>query len=299
MKVNWATSAPVPWRSTTPRRRAPSTSVGASTTSAAGHRPHDRDGAEPAVRPARADDHHRPVPVAAGTESAWAYAHLPRGRRSPDVVAASAATIEAEVERHAPGFRDSWWPAPCRSADLEAADPSLVGGALNGGTAALHQQLVFRPTPGLGGPDTPFAGLYLAGSSAHPGGGVHGACGANAARAALLRAQSGPGSTTTPSARPSGTSADVGTSNSGVALDVPTQAVERLRQPFGPDGVHQSVVHPRTRSRRRFLVHLDQGASPCGCRVSCTVASRRASPAPASAASGPRRTRAPRSRPAG
>ena len=72
------------------------------------------------------------------------------------------------------------------------ADPSLDGGALNGGTSAVHQQLVFRPTPGLGRPDTPFAGLFLAGSSAHPGGGVHGACGANAARAALLRARVGP-----------------------------------------------------------------------------------------------------------
>jgi len=56
---------------------------------------------------------------------------------------------------------------------------------VNGGTAQLHQQLIFRPTVGLGRAETPIRGLYLASASAHPGGGVHGACGANAARAAL------------------------------------------------------------------------------------------------------------------
>jgi phytoene dehydrogenase-like protein len=39
--------------------------------------------------------------------------------------------------------------------------------------------------PGLGRAETPFPRLFLASASAHPGGGVHGACGANAARAAL------------------------------------------------------------------------------------------------------------------
>jgi phytoene dehydrogenase-like protein len=70
-------------------------------------------------------------------------------------------------------------------ADLEGSDANLDGGALNGGTAAIHQQLFFRPTPGLGRPETVVPGLYLASASAHPGGGVHGACGWNAARAAL------------------------------------------------------------------------------------------------------------------
>ncbi|CAN5618909.1 hypothetical protein BH10ACT10_BH10ACT10_27830 [soil metagenome] len=68
--------------------------------------------------------------------------------------------------------------------ELQARNENLVAGALNGGTAALTQQLVLRPVPGLGGARTPVRGLFLASSSAHPGGGVHGACGANAAHAA-------------------------------------------------------------------------------------------------------------------
>ena len=72
--------------------------------------------------------------------------------------------------------------------DLERLDANLVGGDISGGTAQLHQQLVFRPVSGLARAETPIKGLYLASASAHPGGAVHGACGANAARAALLHA---------------------------------------------------------------------------------------------------------------
>ena len=57
--------------------------------------------------------------------------------------------------------------------------------AVNGGTAQLFQQLVFRPVPSLGRPETVVGNVYLGGSSAHPGGGVHGICGGLAARAAL------------------------------------------------------------------------------------------------------------------
>jgi phytoene dehydrogenase-like protein len=73
--------------------------------------------------------------------------------------------------------------------ELEQRNENLVGGALGGGTAQLQQQLVFRPLPGLGRAETPVRGLFLGSSSAHPGGGVHGACGANAARAALAHSR--------------------------------------------------------------------------------------------------------------
>jgi phytoene dehydrogenase-like protein len=96
--------------------------------------------------------------------------------------------MEQTIEDCAPGFRDliigRYVAAP---GDLQRHNPSLVGGALNGGTSAAFQQLIFRPVPGLARSDTPIDRLYLASSSAHPGGGVHGAPGANAARAALAR----------------------------------------------------------------------------------------------------------------
>jgi phytoene dehydrogenase-like protein len=104
----------------------------------------------------------------------------------PSEAEAFADRIEARVERLAPGFRGR---IRARSVltpfDLEARDANLDVGAVAGGTAQIHQQLVFRPTPGLGRPETPVRGLYLASASAHPGGGVHGAPGAIAARAAL------------------------------------------------------------------------------------------------------------------
>ncbi|MDT0265773.1 NAD(P)/FAD-dependent oxidoreductase [Streptomyces sp. DSM 44915] len=139
----------------------------------------------------------------AGTESAWAYTHVPHRVRSdagPSGVtgrwdererAALADRMEALVERYAPGFRERIAARRVLAPPtFEAADANLVGGAINGGTTSLHQQLMFRPLPGAGRPETPVRGLYLASASAHPGGGVHGAPGANAARAAL---RAGPG----------------------------------------------------------------------------------------------------------
>lgn len=134
-----------------------------------------------------------------GTESAWAYTHVPqevRGDAGGDGVSgtwdetstkAFVDRMEQRIEDLAPGFRSCVRARHVMTPpDLEAADQNLVGGDISGGTAQLHQQLVLRPTIGLARPETSIARLFLASASAHPGGGVHGACGANAARAALL-----------------------------------------------------------------------------------------------------------------
>ena len=134
----------------------------------------------------------------AGTESAWAYTHVPQtttGDAGQDGITgawdvreqeAMADRVERHVERYTPGFRSLIRGRRILAPPtLQSLDANLHGGAINGGTASLHQQLIFRPVPGTGRPETPVRGLYLASASAHPGGGVHGACGANAARAAI------------------------------------------------------------------------------------------------------------------
>ena len=62
---------------------------------------------------------------------------------------------------------------------------NLVGGDLGGGSAHIDQVLFFRPAFPYFRYRMPVKGLYLASASTHPGAGVHGACGFNAARQAL------------------------------------------------------------------------------------------------------------------
>ena len=61
----------------------------------------------------------------------------------------------------------------------------LTGGNIFQGAMSLHQLFAFRPVPGWSDYRTPIRDLYLCGSAAHPGGGVTGACGLNAAREIL------------------------------------------------------------------------------------------------------------------
>lgn len=122
----------------------------------------------------------------AGTESAWSYTHLPRGVADDASADQLSAAVDRVLESHAPGFGDHVVGKTVqRPSDLEAADANLHSGAVNGGTSQLFQQLIFRPAPGFGRAETPVENVYLGSAGASPGGGVHGVCGRNAARAAL------------------------------------------------------------------------------------------------------------------
>jgi phytoene dehydrogenase-like protein len=204
-KVDWALSSPVPWR--TPPPYAPGTVhiadsyeelVVSSAQLSAGSIP-DRPflliGQMTTADPTRSPE---------GTESLWAYTHVPlrvvddaggnlTGSWAGDDAERFADRMQDRIEQRAPGFSERIITRRILSPlEMERRDASLVGGSLNGGTAALDQQLIFRPIPGLGRANTPIHGLYLASASAHPGGAVHGACGMNAARAALARARLNP-----------------------------------------------------------------------------------------------------------
>ncbi|HVE47577.1 MAG TPA: NAD(P)/FAD-dependent oxidoreductase [Acidimicrobiales bacterium] len=198
-KVDWTLDGPIPWTAE-PARRAGTVHIGdtldalsmQSAQLAVGMVPDPLFillGQQNLADPTRQPD---------GKATAWAYTHVPRhvrGDAGDDAITgcwderetvAIADRMEKEVERLAPGFKSLIRGRHIFSPlGLEAANANLARGATNGGTAQLHQQLVFRPSPGLGRPETPVAGLFLGSSSAHPGGGVHGACGANAAKAAI------------------------------------------------------------------------------------------------------------------
>jgi phytoene dehydrogenase-like protein len=188
LKLNWALRGPVPW-SAKPAASAGTVHLGVdvdgfvdfSADLAVGRMPR-----HPFIllgQMTTADSSRSP----AGTESVWAYTHLPQSQsRSEESVARHAERVTEVIERHAPGFADLVLASHVQTpSDLEASNANLIGGAINAGTAGIQQQLFFRPVAGLGRPETPIERLYLAGASAHPGGGVHGACGWNAARAAI------------------------------------------------------------------------------------------------------------------
>ncbi|WP_122818085.1 phytoene desaturase family protein [Nocardioides pantholopis] len=203
VKVDWALDGPVPWA--TPPPYAPGTvhvadsvdQMSEALSQVSAHaipaQPFMLAGQMTTTDPSRSP---------AGTESLWAYTHVPqhstrdagdgsvRGVWDSADCERFADRMQERFERLAPGFgsrvraRRVLGPR-----ELEARNANLIGGAVGGGTAQLHQELIFRPVPGLGRAETGIGGLYLGSASAHPGGGVHGACGMNAARAALAHAR--------------------------------------------------------------------------------------------------------------
>src|SRR4029079_14181988 len=93
--------------------------------------------------------------------------------------------IIATVDAHAPGFAKSILGRQIHSPlDLERRF-GLIGGDIFHGKMGLDQLFSARPMVGAADYRMPLKGLYLCGSGAHPGGGVTGAPGHNAARAIL------------------------------------------------------------------------------------------------------------------
>jgi phytoene dehydrogenase-like protein len=185
-KLDWALSEPIPWhaegsgRAATVHLGGTLDEISASEWAAWSGRHADRPFVL-LVQPSRFDDLRTPP----GGHTAWAYCHVPNGS---DVDMTE--RIEAQVERFAPGFRDT---VLARSAlgpaQLEARNRNLVGGDLNGGAMDLSQ-LVFRPVKRRVPYRTPLHGVYLCSAATPPGGGVHGMCGHAAARVALRDLQS-------------------------------------------------------------------------------------------------------------
>jgi len=180
-KVDYALSAPIPWKAPECLRAATVHLAGTFEECAASEK--DTRSGQLAerpfvllVQPTLLDATRAP----AGRHIAWAYCHVPNGSKA-DVLP----RIEAQIERFAPGFREvvlarrSLFPA-----DLEAMDANLIGGSIEGGVTDIRQFL-FRPTWRHYG--TSARDVYICSASTPPGGGVHGMCGYHAANAALAR----------------------------------------------------------------------------------------------------------------
>ena len=180
-KVDFALDGPVPWTAAA-CRRAGTVHVG------------DRLGDfVTSLRAARAGRFPREPALVIGQHSLLDPTRAPGGQhtlycyvRSPlrlDIDADEAADrIEQRIEEFAPGFRAAVLGRSVRSPEqMQLHNPSMIGGDLGGGSYQLYQQLFLRPHPRAWRTRTPLNGLYLAGASTHPGGGVHGTQGLAAA----------------------------------------------------------------------------------------------------------------------
>ena len=177
-KVDWALSAPIPWKAEA-CRKAGTVHLGGSFEEIDASIRDAHEGrrclspyvvlAQPSLfDPSRAPD---------GRHTAWAYCHAPHGS-GEDV----ADLIEERIEQHAPGFRGLILAKSSLSpAAMERHNPNYVGGDINGGLQDLSQ-LYSRPVLSLFPYRTSKKNIYICSSSTPPGGGVHGLCGYYAAR---------------------------------------------------------------------------------------------------------------------
>jgi phytoene dehydrogenase-like protein len=135
-----------------------------------------------------------PSRVPAGAAALWLECHCPAAPKNAKRgwEKRLADKLLARVEQHAPGVRDLVVDTTVTSPlDLQAIDPNLVCGDVGGGSATVDQMVVFRPVAGWSSYALPVGGLYMCGAASHPGGGVHGLCGRNAAGKVLRDARLG------------------------------------------------------------------------------------------------------------
>ena len=110
---------------------------------------------------------------------------LPDGRDWDDEEEAAADAIIDTVEKYAPGFRSSIIAQTRLSPKGLERKFGLIGGDIMHGNMSLDQLWAARPVLGHGSYRGPVKGLYMCGAGTHPGGGVTGAPGHNAARVIL------------------------------------------------------------------------------------------------------------------
>jgi phytoene dehydrogenase-like protein len=178
-KVDYALNAPIPWKARECLRAA-TVHLGGTFEEIAESEQTVRSGKPPErpfillSQPSLFDSTRAP----AGQHTAWAYCHVPNGC-TVDMLQ----TLENQIERFAPGFRDCVLARRVFSpAGLESMDANLVGGDIAGGAMDIRQFL-FRPT--WRHYATSARDIYICSSSTPPGGGVHGMCGYHAAEMAL------------------------------------------------------------------------------------------------------------------
>ena len=129
-----------------------------------------------------------PSRVPPGAASLWVECHCPAQPKDAELgwEARFADRVLDRLERHAPGLREAVVDVTVTPPlGLQDRDPNLVGGDVGGGSAAPDQLLVFRPVAGWSSYRLPVKGLWMCGAASHPGGGVHGMCGRNAAQSVL------------------------------------------------------------------------------------------------------------------
>jgi phytoene dehydrogenase-like protein len=111
---------------------------------------------------------------------------LPNGSHWDDVKEDAVGLVIDTITEYAPNFRDSIIGKTALSPlDLERTF-GLVDGDIMHGRMSLDQLWAARPVLGAGSYGTPIPGLYMCGAGTHPGGGVTGAPGHNAAHQILF-----------------------------------------------------------------------------------------------------------------